>query len=176
MKRRSTMGLIPIPPDLPPTPANEQACVLHELVGLAQCKPGSNFQEVYRHFGDGRGRIPVNLQARELTVSPIVSRRGSVSTKLWSPENKREREGVSFHQRRAKRLAPQTENHCRHCLWSFTASRLSTRYSWTTTSRCFSPTCCLSVNIESRSSLFEILAEDYSKTSMIEWLLTETRY
>eukprot|EP00903_Cladosiphon_okamuranus_P015292 g14129.t3 len=39
-----------------------QCCVLHELIGLAQAKPGSKFVEVYRHAGGGRGRTPVNLQ------------------------------------------------------------------------------------------------------------------
>lgn len=39
--------------------------MLHELIGLAQAKPGSKFVEVYRHAGGGRGRTPVNLQVRD---------------------------------------------------------------------------------------------------------------
>lgn len=39
-----------------------QACVLHELVGLACAKPGSKFLEVYAHAGRGRSRTRIALQ------------------------------------------------------------------------------------------------------------------
>ncbi|CAM9330153.1 unnamed protein product [Ectocarpus sp. 12 AP-2014] len=42
-----------------------QCCALHELISLAQAKPGSKFVEVYHHSGGGRGRIPVALQVVE---------------------------------------------------------------------------------------------------------------
>lgn len=38
--------------------------MLHELVDMAEVKPSSKLQDVYRHSGGGRGRTPVTLQAR----------------------------------------------------------------------------------------------------------------
>lgn len=40
--------------------------MLHELVDMAEVKPSSKLQDVYRHSGGGRGRTPVTLQARTM--------------------------------------------------------------------------------------------------------------
>lgn len=42
--------------------------MLHELIGLAQAKPGSKFVEVFRHAGGGRGRVPISLQVGRLAA------------------------------------------------------------------------------------------------------------
>ncbi|CAM9676067.1 unnamed protein product [Scytosiphon promiscuus] len=64
-----------------------QCCVLHELIGLAQAKPGSKFVEVYRHSGGGRGRTPITLQVVEDLKGG--TRRAAVidsgTGELWTP-------------------------------------------------------------------------------------------
>ncbi|CAM9147172.1 unnamed protein product [Ectocarpus sp. 12 AP-2014] len=63
-----------------------QCCVLHELIWLAQAKPGSKFVEVYRHSGGGRGRTPVALQVVEEAKG--IKRASVVDTatgKPWIP-------------------------------------------------------------------------------------------
>eukprot|EP00904_Undaria_pinnatifida_P011874 jgi/Undpi1/7817/HiC_scaffold_23.g10290.m1 len=63
-----------------------ESCVLHELIGLAQAKPGSKFMNVYRHSGGGRGRTPLSLQvveeSNERRRATVID---SSTGKAWKP-------------------------------------------------------------------------------------------